>query len=399
MEICKATFDHYIEMDRTELLQYIVPFWEKYGVDKECGGFFNYIDENGQVLLTDKNVRQLGRFVLLYTRLYREIEARPYWLELALQGIAFIERYCFDPADGRTYYEVTREGLPVRTRRYVITEHYTVMAYIELYLATGDEQWKKKAMSLYDRIIMFYHHPELLPPKYYATRKVRAHNIPMIIACTSQQMRRLGGDTSLYDDTLDHCLGEVLNNFMNEEKQALLETINLDGSFLETPEGRTINPGHSIESSWFTMTEAAYRHDREMLAKGLKILDWSLARGWDEENGGGILYFVNVDGHPEDQYEHELKLWWPQNEAVYATLLAFHLTGDKKYWDWFEKIHAYAFKYFSDHEHGEWYKYLRRDNTLSSRIKGNRWAGAFHHPRMMLNDIKLLGEMKAALDR
>ena len=102
MEICKATFDHYIEMDRTELLQYIVPFWEKYGVDKECGGFFNYIDENGQVLLTDKNVRQLGRFVLLYTRLYREIEARPYWLELALQGIAFIERCFFDPADGRT---------------------------------------------------------------------------------------------------------------------------------------------------------------------------------------------------------------------------------------------------------------------------------------------------------
>ena len=396
MEFSKAALDHYIRQDRTELLDYVVPFWEKYSPDEQCGGFFNYIDENGRVLLTDKNVRQLGRLVLLFTRLYREIEQRPRWLELAMQGIEFIDRYCFDPSDGRTYYEVTREGLPVRKRRYVITEHYTVMAYIELYLVTGNEKWKAKAKSLYDRIIMFYHHPELLPPKYYSNRKVRAHNIPMIIACTSQLMRNLGGDTSLYDDTLDHCLGEVLNNFMNQDKKALLEMINLDGSFLETPEGRTINPGHSIESSWFTMTEAAHRGDKDMLAKGLQILDWSLEWGWDKENGG-ILYFVNVDGDPEDQYEHELKLWWPQNEAVYATLLAFHLTGDKKYWDWYETIHNYAYRCFSDHEHGEWYKYLRRDNTLSSKIKGNRWAGAFHMPRMCLNSMALMEKMKAKL--
>lgn len=396
MEFSKEALEHYINIDKTELMQYVVPFWEKFSPDEECGGFFNYIDENGKVLLTDKNVRQLGRLVLLFARLYRQIEAKPRYLELALQGIEFIDKYCFDPSDGRTYYEVTREGLPVRKRRYVITEHYTVMAYIELYLVTKDEKWKKKAESLYDRIIMYYHHPELLPPKYYSNRKVRAHNIPMIIACTSQLMRNLGGDTSLYDDTLDHCLGEVLNNFMNKDKKALLEMINLDGSFLETPEGRTINPGHSIESAWFTMTEAAYRKDNEMLKKALQILDWSLEWGWDKENGG-ILYFVNVDGDPADQYEHELKLWWPQNEATYACLLAFHLTGDKKYWDWYENIHNYSYKYFSDHEHGEWYKYLRRDNTLSSRIKGNRWAGAFHMPRMCLNSIALMEKMKESL--
>ena len=104
-----------------------------------------------------------------------------------------------------------------------------------------------------------------------------------------------------------------------------------------------------------------------------------------------------MDGDPADQYEHELKLWWPQNEATYASLLAFHLTGDKKYWDWYEKIHNYSYRYFSDHEHGEWYKYLRRDNTLSSRIKGNRWAGAFHMPRMCLNSIALMTKMKAEL--
>jgi len=329
---------------------------------------------------------------LLFARAYCDIEPKQEWLDMALQGIDFIEKYCFDERDGRTYYEVTCDGRPVRKRRYVITEHYTVMAYVQLFVATGDEQWKIKAEKLYKTIMMYYYNPELLPPKFYPARKVKAHNIPMIIACTSQVMRNLGGDTFLYDRTIETCLGEVYKYFMNYEKKALLEIINADGSFLETPEGRTINPGHSIETAWFTLTEAQHTGDKKLLANGLQALDWALDWGWDEEYGG-IIYFRNVDGHPCDQYEHELKLWWPQNEATYATLLAYYLTKDKKYWDWFEKIHKYSFSHFPDKEYGEWFKYLRRDGTLSSEAKGTRWAGSFHLSRMCFNCSQLFQKM------
>ena len=50
---------------------------------------------------------------------------------------------------------------------------------------------KVKAERLYKTIMMYYYNPELLPPKYYPARKVRAHNIPMIISCTSIMMREL----------------------------------------------------------------------------------------------------------------------------------------------------------------------------------------------------------------
>jgi hypothetical protein len=36
----------------------------------------------------------------------------------------------------------------------------------------------------------------------------------------------------------------------------------------------------------------------------------------------GILYFVDLEGNSR-QYEWDMKLWWPHNEAIYATLLAF----------------------------------------------------------------------------
>ena len=107
------------------------------------------------------------------------------------------------------------------------------------------------------------------------------------------------------------------------------------------------------------------------------------------------MYFVNVDGHPPDQYEHELKLWWPQNEAEYACLLAYDLTRDQKYWDWYMRIHDYSFSHFPDAEYGDWFKYLRRDGSLSSNVKGTRWAGMFHHARMLLNCWHLLERLQS----
>jgi N-acylglucosamine 2-epimerase len=91
-----------------------------------------------------------------------------------------------------------------------------------------------------------------------------------------------------------------------------------------------------------------------------------------------------------------MKLWWPHNEAIYATLLAHFLTGKKKYEDWHSKIHAWAYDHFPDKKHGEWFGYLHRDGTLSSTCKGNVWKGAFHVPRMLLNCWKLLSEATTA---
>jgi len=93
--------------------------------------------------------------------------------------------------------------------------------------------------------------------------------------------------------------------------------------------------------------------------------------------------------------EHDMKLWWPHNEALYATLLAYHLTGAEKYEKWYEKLHEYVYARFPDTQHGDWFKYLHRDGTISSTVKGNRWAGPFHLPRMQYNCWKLLGEMNA----
>jgi N-acylglucosamine 2-epimerase len=161
-----------------------------------------------------------------------------------------------------------------------------------------------------------------------------------------------------------------------------METVGPQGEFIDHFEGRTLNPGHALEGAWFVLREAEHRKmDPDLLALGTTMLDWMWEIGWDKEYGG-IYYFRDVKGLPVQEYWHDMKFWWPHNEAIIATLLAYQITGDKKYAEWHQKVHDWSFRHFPDPEFGEWYGYLHRDGRISVPLKGNLWKGPFHVPRM-----------------
>jgi N-acylglucosamine 2-epimerase len=146
-------------------------------------------------------------------------------------------------------------------------------------------------------------------------------------------------------------------------------------------DGRTLNPGHAIEGAWFILHEGKHRQDSHLIKLGCDMLDWMWERGWDSEFGG-IFYFRDILGKPVQEYWHDMKFWWPHNEAIIATLLAHELTGNEKYARWHQQVHDWAHQHFGDPQHGEWFGYLHRDGRVSVPLKGNLWKSFFHHPRM-----------------
>jgi N-acylglucosamine 2-epimerase len=380
-----------IEIYRDGLLDDTVPFWLNHAIDEQHGGFMTFVDADGTVVSTDKPMWVMGRITWLLARLYNTVEKRGDWLRWARHGIDFIRRHGFD-SDGRMFYAVTRDGRPLRKRRYLFTETFGVIALAEFARAASDEQALQQANDLFRLILRYHKTPGLLEPKVIpATRQLKSHAMPMILLATTQVLRQ-AGDNALYRQVIDESLAEVFDHFMKPEFQVLLENVGPNGEFLDEPDGREVNPGHAIETAWFIMEESRYRNDAGLLERACQILDWSLEIGWDKQYGG-ILYFKDCKGYPSPRYEHDMKLWWPHNEAIYATLLAYHLTGNKRYVDWHAKLHDWAYAHFPDHEHGEWYGYLHRDGSVSSTLKGNMWKGPFHLPRMQLNCWKLLEQM------
>jgi N-acylglucosamine 2-epimerase len=216
-----------------------------------------------------------------------------------------------------------------------------------------------------------------------------------MIAINVAQELRHAIDLPEADTWIDRCIDELRRDFLQPDIQCVMETVGPQGEIIDHFDGRTLNPGHAIEGAWFVLREGKHRGDRELVDMGCRMLDWMWARGWDSEYGG-ILYFCDVYGKPVQEYWHDMKFWWPQNEAIIATLLAYQLTGDDKYARWHRMIHDWAYQHFPDPEYGEWFGYLHRDGRVSVPLKGNIWKGPFHIPRMQLLCWKLAEELASA---
>ena len=375
---------------RDDLVNDIMPFWLKNGLDRVNGGVYTCVDRDGSLIDTTKSVWFQGRFAFVCSFAYNTIEKNPEWLAAAKSTIDFIEAHCFD-TDGRMYFEVMADGTPLRKRRYVFSESFAAIAMAEYAKASGDMTYAQKALDLFKDIRKFVATPGYMEPKYLPSLQAKGHSLVMILINTASRIRNVISDPVL-DQQIDESIAS-LKDFMKPEFKALLEMVGPNGEFIDTINGRLINPGHCIETAWFLLEEAKYRGwDKELTAQALQILDWSWEWGWDKQYGG-IINFRDCRNLPPQDYSQDMKFWWPQTEAIIATLYAYEATGDDKYLIWHKQISEWTYAHFPDAECGEWYGYLHRDGTVAQPAKGNIFKGPFHIPRMMIKSYDLCKEL------
>jgi len=375
---------------KEQLLHDTVPFWFPRSVDEVYGGYLLMRDENGTLLDDDKAVWIQGRAAWLLSTLYNTVEQRQEWLDGAKSGIDFLLNHCFDE-DGRMFFHVTREGKPIRKRRYFFSETFAVIAMAAYAKASGDLQVGDKARALFGKCIDYATVPGLLIPKFSDVRPAKGIGVPMIMMNTAQQLRDTIGDPRC-DGLITKWISEIEYDFVKDDIRCVMEQVAPDGSIIDHIDGRTLNPGHAIEGAWFILHEAKHRgNDPHLIALGCRMLDYMWERGWDKEYGG-ILYFRDVNDKPVQEYWQDMKFWWPHNEVIIATLLAYLMTGNEKYAAWHKMVHDYAYTHFHDQRHGEWFGYLHRDGSVAQSAKGNLFKGPFHLPRQEWYCMKLLEE-------
>ncbi|MGH7143473.1 MAG: AGE family epimerase/isomerase [Planctomycetota bacterium] len=367
---------------RDQLLNETMPFWIDHAIDRECGGYQTLLDADGSLLDSDKSVWFQGRFAWLLGELYNTVEKRPEWLALCKHGLDFLDRFGFDPADGRMYFHLTREGRPIRKRRYAFSESFAAIAYGEYAQGAQDAHAAAKAEACFRRFVEHNLNPTGVEPKFTAERPTQGLGFPMIAIVTAQELRASIGLKDA-DAWIDRCIDRIRRFHLKPERRAVLEQVGPGGEIHDHFDGRLLNPGHAIEAAWFILKEGDHRQDTGLIRMGCEILDWMFERGWDREFGG-MLYFVDLDGKPPQEYWHDMKFWWPQNETIIAALYAYVLTGDEKYARMHAQVHDWAYSHFPDPQHGEWFGYLHRDGSVAMRLKGSLWKGPFHYPRQQL---------------
>lgn len=362
-----------------QLLNDTVPFWFPRSFDTEQGGFLLMRDADGTLIDDDKAVWIQGRATWLLSTLYNTIEQKQEWLEGAKLGYEFLNHHCFDE-DGQMFFHVTRDGRPIRKRRYYFSETFYVIASAAYSKAGNDEQAAINARRVLEECIAYSTGEKKLAPKFTGTRPSKGIGVPMIMMNTVQQYRDCTGDKS-YDHWISRWINEIETYFVKDDIRCVMEQVAPDGSIIDHIDGRTLNPGHAIEGAWFILNEAMYRNnDPHLIDLGCRMLDYMWERGWDKEFGG-ILYYRDVYNKPVQEYWQDMKFWWPHNETIIATLLAYLITGREKYAQWHKLVHDYSYQHFHDKQYGEWFGYLHRDGSLAQTAKGNLFKGPFHLPR------------------
>ena len=242
---------------RDGLLEDVIPFWLRHGIDREFGGILTGLDRDGSVIDTDKAVWLQGRAAWMFATLCNRVERREEWLAASRGCVDFIRRHCQGPG-GKLYFSVTREGRPLRMRRYAYSECFASIGNAVYAQVTDDRDAKADAIRYFEIFLRQSHSPGVMPPKTNPeTRPMQGLAPHMITIVTAQELRAALGDVTVSGRTLsgwiDRSIDTIERDFYKPDLGAVMEVTGPGGAIIDHFDGRMLTPGHAIEAGWFIL--------------------------------------------------------------------------------------------------------------------------------------------------
>lgn len=384
-------FKQLAEQYKSELLDKVLPFWLNNSQDREFGGYFSCLDRDGSVYDTDKFIWLQCREVWMFAKLYNTVEPRKEWLDCAVQGAEFLKKYGHD-GNYNWYFAIDREGHALVEPYNIFSYTFAAIAFGQLSIAAKNDEYAEIARKTFEIVLSKIDNPKGKWNKAaQGARALKTFDLPMILCNVSLELEPLI-DPDFLQKTIDDCIHEVLDVFYQPQLGLIVEALGKDGELVDCLDGRKMNPGHAIESTWFLMDLGKRLNRPELINKAIEIALAEVKYGWDEQYGG-IYYFMDRLGKPRHELEYDQKLWWVHIETLISMLKGYQLTGNEECLEWFKRIHDYTWSHFTDSEHPEWYGYLNRQGEVLLPLKGGKWKGCFHVPRGLMNCWLMLDEI------
>ncbi len=383
-------FSSLLNLYRSELLDRVVPFWLQYGVDWKNGGICTCISDDGRVLSDDKYMWSQLRAIWTFSALYNRIEPRAEWLDAALNIYNFVRAHGRDE-NGAWVFRVDKTGRHLEGATSIYGDGFAIYGLTELARATGDANAARLARETYANV-----RARLARPGSYGTAPLpippgaQAHGIAMIFSLVFYELGCHLDDPSILGTGVE-LARQVLDVFRRPDERRLYEFVRLDGSLLDVPPGRTVNPGHVLESMWFMIHIFRQVGEPERVRQAIEAIRWHIELGWDDEYGGIFLARDAAGSHWENF--SEAKIWWVHTEALYALLLAYSIGREQWCLDWFQRVHDYAFSHFPVPRYGEWVQNLDRRGAKFEAVVGLPVKDPFHLARSLINSIQVLEQL------
>ncbi len=333
------------------IVQHGVEFLSNVMWDKQYGGFFWGLDDEGQIspLYSDGKDLYGISFDLYGAAAAYQATHDPKALELAQNTFRWIDQHAHDAKNGGYFEWLTREGKVVEGKPDAVT-------------------------------------PQSVPlgAFFIGYKSMNTH------------IHLLESLTQLYAVWKDDALRQRLEEMLALVRDKICVQPGVMNLFF-TNDWRPIpdydSYGHDVETAYL-MLEAedvlGHGHDPRTEHMAKQLVDHALANGWDEIYGG---FFQ--DGTTFGKPESKLKDWWVQMEGLNSLLLMHEKYGRETdvYFKAFQQQWQFIRDYQADTQFHGVYAQIRPDGIPVSDNKGQIWKAAYHDGRALLNVTERLQKL------
>lgn len=378
---------------RKHLLEETLPFWEKRIRDDKNGGYFTSFDMAGNVSDPIKSIWGTGRMVWMFSALYNRVEKRKEWLDLARHGRDFLVKHAY-AGGGRWFYKLDLKGNMVEGTVSAGSDLFTLLGLAEYAAASGsreDLQLIEETWGMYERMTRDPDPRDVDPSRpFYKGRPMFEVHLADVLAPV------LGAERTRF--SRDRAIEKILWVYSKDEHKANFECLDAHNKVVDTPRGRTLNPGHTMEALWFCMDAARKTNDRRVIERAAQVADWTWNRGWDKEYGG-LFAYLDLNGQiPTEKWGYHLavdqawddKSWWVHCESLVTFAMAAVETRSETWMQRFMELHDYCREKFYARQYGEWWPSLHRDGRPKMTDHGKAWKWAYHLPRALMYLMQIL---------
>lgn len=366
---------------RRTLLEDIVPFWVRHGVDRTHGGIGNILDDQGNTLGTDKYIWSQGRALWTFSALYNRVEPKAEWLEVATHIFTYLREHGRDD-EGRWMFRLDAAGNVLDGPISIYADGFALAGLTEYYAATGDAEARSMAVETYENTSARIASPgSYSVAPYEIPPGLKTHGVNMVFALFYFELGRVLKRQDVQARGIE-LADEILDHFYVARYDAILEFVDLDGQSVDSPEGRACVPGHAIEALWFLLYIFEQVDDQEKLARCRRLIRRHLELAWDEPYGG-LLLAIDVEGRQPPYWKNaQCKPWWVQVEALVATAYAYAQCREGWCLDWHRRVQEFALSHYPVAT-GEWTPWVdRQGRKMSNAVLPVK--DPFHLPRGLM---------------
>ena len=384
-----AAPDFYCRASLLDHVRHTLSFYHPRAIDP-TGGFYHFLKNDGSVF--DAHTRHLvssTRYVFLWAMAARHFPETPAYADNARRAVDFLRSAHRNPATGGYAWQLRwadgkAEVTDASNHCYGLA--FVLLAYAHAVLAgiTQARGWLDETFELMER---HFWQPEFglyadeagadwaLSP--YRGQNANMHATEACLAAFEATGERAFLDRAVMVATNVHQrLAPLTDGTMIWEHYTRDWAVDWDYNRNDTsnifrPWG--YQPGHCTEWARLLIGIERHRPLPWLLEKAEALFELAFRHAWDEKFGG--LYYGFA---PDFVICDERKYHWVQCESLATAAVLAQRTGKAVYWQWYDRLWAYCWEHWIDHQHGAWYRLLSRENVNTTDEKSPAGKVDYH---------------------